>query len=85
MNMHELPVKLMDLLARLRANTSSPEERELLAAAIDAVLFITSTGQRYAFADYLQQRTSEDPPPVAASFPTRDEADAWLNNHPAPP
>ena len=85
MSMHELPVKVMDLLARIRSNTSSPEEQELLAAAIDAMLFITSTGQRYAFADYLQQRASEAPPPVEASFPTREEADAWLNNHPAPP
>jgi hypothetical protein len=85
MNMHELPAKVMNLLARLRANTASPEEQELLASAIDAILFITSTGQRYAFADYLQQRASTTPPPVAASFPTREEADAWLNNHPAPP
>lgn len=85
MNMHELPVKLMDLLARLRASTTSPEERELLATAIDAILFITSTGQRYAFADYLQQRASDAPPPMVASFATREEADAWLNNHPALP
>ena len=54
MNMHELPMKVMDLLARIRANTSSPQEQGLLAAAIDAMLFITSTGQRYAFGDYLQ-------------------------------
>jgi hypothetical protein len=75
----------MDLLARLRANTQSEEEQELLAAAIDAMLFITSTGQRYAFMDYLQQRESNAPPPVVASFDTREEANAWLNNHPEPP
>lgn len=78
-------MKVMDLLARIRTKTSSPEEQELLAAAIDAMLFITSTGQRYAFADYLHQRASEAPPPVVASFPTREEADAWLSSHPAPP
>jgi hypothetical protein len=85
MNSHELPMRVMDLLARLRANTPSAEEQELLAAAIDAMLFITSTGQRYAYLDYLQQRDANALPPVVASFETRDEADAWLKNHPEPP
>lgn len=85
MNAHELTAKVMDLLARLRTETPSAEEKELLAAAIDAILFITSTGQRYAFVDYLQQRESKAPPPVVASFNTREEATAWLNNHPEPP
>ncbi len=85
MSSHELPMRIMDLLARLRANTSSEEERELLAAAIDAILFITSTGQRYAYLDYLKQRDSNALPPVVASFETREEAEAWLKNHPSPP
>ncbi|MDY7230563.1 hypothetical protein [Hyalangium rubrum] len=78
-------MRVMDLLARLRAENPSAEEQELLAVAIDAILFITSTGQRYAFVDYLQQRESDAPPPLAASFDTREEAEAWLKNHPAPP
>ena len=85
MSSHELPMKVMDLLARLRTNTSSAEEQELLAAAIDAILFITSTGQRYAYLDYLQQRDSNALPPAVASFETREEAEAWLKNHPSPP
>lgn len=85
MSPHELPMKVMDLLARLRTENPSAEEQELLAVAIDAILFITSTGQRYAFVDYLQQRESYAPPPVVASFETREEAEEWLRNHPAPP
>ena len=37
MNAHELTVRMRDLLGRLRANTQSAEEQELLAAAIDAI------------------------------------------------
>jgi hypothetical protein len=85
MNAHELTAKMADLLGRLRASTQSMEEQELLAAAIDAILFITSTGQRYAFVDYIQQRESDAPPPVVASFDTREEAEAWLKKHPEPP
>jgi hypothetical protein len=84
-NAHELTVKVMDLLGRLRADTQSEEEQELLAAAIDAILFIISTGQRYAFVDYRQQNQSDISPPVIATFNTREEADAWLKNHPSPP
>jgi hypothetical protein len=74
-----------DLLARIRATTQSPEEQELLAVAINALLFITSTGQRYAFADFLEYLESNAPPPVVASFKTREEAATWLNSQPEPP
>jgi hypothetical protein len=80
-----LTVDVMDLLARLRSATSSPEEQELLAVALNAMLFITSTGQRYAFTDFLEDLESNAPPTVVAAFNTRAEATDWLNNHPAPP
>ena len=85
LNAHELPLRVMDLLGRIRAGVSSAEEQELLAAAIDAMLFITSTGQRYAFVDYLRQSEAVALPPVVASFKTDDEARGWLQNHPEPP
>jgi hypothetical protein len=85
MNKRNLTSDVMDLLARVRANTPSAEEQELLATAINALLFITSTGQRYAFADFLKYLESNDPPPVVASFKTREEAESWLNSHPEPP
>lgn len=85
MNMRNLTTDVMDLLARIRANTPSEQEQRLLAVAINALLFITSTGQRYAFADFLQYLESNAPPPVVASFKTREEADAWLNSQTEPP
>jgi hypothetical protein len=85
MTQRNLTVDVMDLLARFRAGTRSPREKELLAVAINAILFITSTGQRYAFADFLEQLESDAPPPVVASFDTLAEAEAWLRNHPEPP
>jgi hypothetical protein len=85
MNTRHLTSDVMNLLARIRANTPSEEEQELLATAINALLFITSTGQRYAFADFLEYLESNAPPPVVASFKTREEAESWLNNHPEPP
>ena len=78
-------VEAMDLLARLQSTTSSPEERELLAVARHALLFITSTGQRYAFTDFLQDLESNAPPTVVNAFDTREEAMNWLRQHPAPP
>jgi len=85
MSKRGLTVDVMDLLARIRSETPSPEEQELLAVAINAILFITSTGQRHAFADFLKYLESDAPPPVVASFKTRAEAEQWLNEHPAPP
>jgi hypothetical protein len=85
MNKRNLTKDVMDLLARIRANTQSEQEQELLAVAINALLFITSTGQRYAFADFLQHLESNAPPRVVAAFKTREEADAWLNSQPEPP
>jgi hypothetical protein len=75
----------MDLLARMRANAQSPDKQESLAIAIDAVLFITSSGQRYAFEDFRKSLNLDAPPPVVAAFSTRQEADTWLSNHPEPP
>jgi hypothetical protein len=85
MNAHELMSNVMDRLAQLRTNTQSAEEQELLAVAIDAMLFIVSTGQRYAFIDYREQSSLDVSQPIVASFKTRDEAEAWLKNHPSPP
>ncbi|WNG39504.1 head protein [Archangium violaceum] len=85
MNKRNLTTDVMDLLARIRANTQSVEGQELLEVAINALLFITSTGQRYAFADFLEYLESNAPPPVVASFKTREEAETWLNSQSEPP
>jgi hypothetical protein len=77
--------EVMRLLASTRASAQSAEERELLSIALDAMLFITSTGRRFAFEDFREQLTAQEPPPVVAAFDTRAEADVWLSNHPGPP
>jgi len=85
LNTRKLTTKAKELLAELRANTGSPEQQELLDVLFDALLFIDSTGQLYAFEDYRQHLVSDDPPRVLASFNTREEADAWLKEQPEPP
>lgn len=82
---HPVKLKAVELLERLRGDTQDPEERELVRGAIDALDFIESTGQYPAFEDYLRHLDSGDPPRVMASFDSREEAEAWLRSHPAPP
>jgi hypothetical protein len=85
MTTRKLIARATDFLAEIRATTQSQERRELLDVIFDALLFIDSTGQTYAFEDYRKHLTSDDPPRVVASFNTHEEADAWLREHPDPP
>jgi hypothetical protein len=85
MNTRKLIAKATDFLAEIRATTQSSEQQESLDVLFDALLFIDSTGQTYAFEDYRKHLASDDPPRVVAAFNTREEADAWLRDHPAPP
>ncbi|MFY0526272.1 head protein [Archangium gephyra] len=57
----------------------------MLLTAADALGFINMTGQQYEFDDYRQEFRTEGPEMVVASFATREEAGAWLKNHPRPP
>lgn len=75
----------LNLLGLILEKTESAEEKELLLTAADALWFINHTGQQYEFDDYRQEFRTEGPEMVIASFATREEADAWLKNHPRPP
>ncbi|PTL79905.1 head protein [Vitiosangium sp. GDMCC 1.1324] len=75
----------MNLLGLIHQKTESAEEKELLLTAADALWFINTTGQQYEFDDYRQEFRTEGPEMVIASFATREEAEAWLKNHPKPP
>lgn len=66
MNIHERFSKMAEELGRCWARFPSPEERELLRAAMDVRDFISSTGQLYAFEDY-HQRLQAGRPPAAKS------------------
>ncbi len=52
---------------------------------MDALGFISATGQTYDFADYRKSLDDKGPPLVVAAFKTRAEAEDWLKNHPNPP
>ncbi|MET0404337.1 MAG: hypothetical protein ABW123_18140 [Cystobacter sp.] len=73
------------LMARIRGELHSPEEKELASVVIDALEFITSTGQHTAFEAFRRDAFAARPPYVFASLKTLEEADAWLNKQPEPP
>lgn len=80
-----LSLEAQEFLGRLREELPSSEDKDRLLAAMDALKFIAATGQSYDFEDYRKSLDDQAPPLVIASFSTRGEADAWLNNHPRPP
>jgi hypothetical protein len=85
MSTRKLTSRAKEFLAKLRANTHDEEQQELLDVLFDALLFIDSSGQLYAFEDYRKHLASDDPPHVLAAFDTREEAEAWLQEQPEPP
>ncbi len=48
--------------------------------AIEALWYISRTGQSYDFEDYRKSLGDNSPPLVVAAFRTREEAEAWLKN-----
>lgn len=78
-------LEAQELLGKTRESAQSPEEKELLHLAIDALWFIWTNGQTGEFADYRKDVQSNAPARVVAAFKTREEADAWLAANPKPP
>jgi hypothetical protein len=62
---------------------SSPEELEALQSAALALHFIHAAGCAREFEHFLAH--FDEHLPLLCSFSTRDEAEAWLKNHPSPP
>lgn len=85
MSIDKLTRKVLDCLYRTRADSQLPEDQELLDVAANAIHFISSSGKLHAFEDYLADMAADRHPPPICSFDTREEADAWLKNHPEPP
>jgi hypothetical protein len=85
MSSKTLDLETQELLGRLWEESKSEEEKERLQYARDALNFIYETGQTYDFDDYRAGLDVNAPPPVIATFNTREEADAWLRGHPNPP
>jgi hypothetical protein len=63
--------------------SSSPDDLEGLNSAALALHFIHASGCTREFEHFLAH-IDEHLPPLCA-FATRDEAEAWLKNHPSPP
>jgi hypothetical protein len=74
-----------EFFTKLRDETDSAGERALIQVILDTLHFISSTGQHGAFGEYLEHVEAGAPPYVIASFETKEEAEAWLRNHPNPP
>ncbi len=85
MEIGKLIFEAINLLGLIHEKTQSPEEKELLLTAAEALRFINTTGQQYEFEDYREDLGTEGPAQVIAAFATHQEAEAWLNNHPRPP
>lgn len=63
----------------------SAGEEELIQVILDTLRFISATGQYEAFSQYLEHLEASAPPYVVAAFSTKQEAQAWLDKHLAPP
>lgn len=84
MNIHDLILDVQGLLGRTLQSAQSSKEKELFRIASAALMFISETGTVHSFEDYLQFRR-DAPPYAVVAFKTREEADAWLRQHPEPP
>lgn len=81
MSTRQLTSKAMKFLGEFGTKKQSKEHQEVLDLLFDALLFIDSTGQIYAFEDYRKYLRSEDPPRVIKAFATLEEAETWLKEH----
>ncbi|OJT19824.1 hypothetical protein BO221_36085 [Archangium sp. Cb G35] len=78
-------VQVLELLERIRRESSSTEEKEILLAVMDALSFIESSGQKKGLEEYLRYWEADTLPPVIAAFKTDSEAETWLDEQPVPP
>jgi hypothetical protein len=69
----------------LLSEARTPDEAEQLQAIVDALHFITATGQQASLEEYLEHLDAGSPPYVVAAFNTEAEAEAWLMSHLSPP
>ena len=85
MSVEGLSLEAQEVLGQLREEPRTAEEKERLLAAMDALKFISATGQAHDFEVYRRSLEDKAPPLVIATFDTRAEANAWLEQHPSPP
>ncbi len=72
------------LLHAVARHAATPEQLEALANSKRVLHFIRERNEAGEFEDYLH-RFNTGPRSPALSFATKEEAEAWLRTHPAPP
>lgn len=78
-------MRVQELLGLAHENAESPEDKELLMTAIEALWFIWRNGQLYEFEEYYEDEGADAPARIIAAFDTLEEAQAWLKARPIPP
>ncbi|WNG31282.1 head protein [Cystobacter fuscus] len=78
-------MRVQEFLGLAQGKAQSPEDKELLLTAIDALQFIWRNGQVYEFEEYSQDQDANAPARIIAAFDTLEEAQAWLKARPIPP
>ncbi|WNG49680.1 hypothetical protein F0U60_40350 [Archangium minus] len=74
----------LSLLQEVALHASTSEQRDALENCMLTLHFISGRGEAGEFSDYAESFDTAPLTPVL-SFATKDEADGWLRNHPAPP
>jgi hypothetical protein len=77
--------RTQEFFTKLLAAPESSGERGVIQVILDTLRFISATGQLSNFEEYLKHVAAGGPPYAVACFDTREEAEAWLRNHPHPP
>ncbi|MFY0572377.1 hypothetical protein ACN28E_52250 [Archangium lansingense] len=77
--------KTVEFFTNLLDEPDSAGEEELIQVILDTLRFISATGQYEAFSQYLEHLEAGAPPYIVAAFNTKQEAQSWLDQHPAPP
>lgn len=77
--------RVLNLLGKLWEESTSEEDKGYLSAAMDALDFISRTGQSHDFEAYRESVLADAPMLVIAAFDTKESAEDWLKNHPNPP
>ena len=80
----ELIKSILNLLQEVGRHASTPEQHEAIENARLVLYFIEGRREAGPFTDYFEKFDTEPLRPLIA-FETKDEADTWLRNHPAPP
>jgi hypothetical protein len=74
----------LSVLHEVERHALASEQHDALRNSKLILHFIMGIGEEGVFTDFLE-RSNTAPPPLVLSFATKDKAEDWLLNHPAPP